>query len=142
MYEIFKNVINSGRFELSDMLTKIDTIWLQGDLTGEQKAELIDLAREKAIPENSYASVQRQLDILFENFAELSERVLVLESGSKPSEEEWPEYVRPTGVHDAYNTGDKITFKGEHYTCIATEGIAVVWDPETYPTYWQKEMIE
>lgn len=31
------------------MLTKIDTIWLQGDLTDDQRTELTALAREKAI---------------------------------------------------------------------------------------------
>ena len=33
MYQTIKNVINSTRYELGDMLTKIDTIWIQGDLT-------------------------------------------------------------------------------------------------------------
>ena len=40
MYDIIKTVISSGRYELSDMLKKIDTIWLQGSLTGSQKSEL------------------------------------------------------------------------------------------------------
>lgn len=142
MYEIFKAVINSGRYELADMLTKIDTIWLQGDLTDDQRTELTVLSREKAVPENSYASVQRQLDVLFENFAELAHRIMILESSSEPLEDEWPEYVRPTGAHDAFYNGSKITFMGEHYTCTAPEGVAVVWDPETYPAYWQKETVE
>lgn len=30
MYEIVKNVITSGQYELTDMLKKIDTLWLQG----------------------------------------------------------------------------------------------------------------
>ena len=32
MYEIVKNVIESGQYELTDMLKKIDTIWFQGTL--------------------------------------------------------------------------------------------------------------
>jgi hypothetical protein len=35
MYDIIKNVITSGSYELTDILKKIDTIWLQGTLTEE-----------------------------------------------------------------------------------------------------------
>ena len=31
--------------------------------------------------------------------------------------EEWPEWVQPTGAHDAYNTGDKVSYNGKHYVC-------------------------
>lgn len=30
---------------------------------------------------------------------------------------EYPEWVQPTGAHDAYNTGDKVSYKGKHYVC-------------------------
>ena len=48
MYEIFKNVINSKRYNLDDMLKKIDTLWVQGDITEEQKKELVTLAQTNA----------------------------------------------------------------------------------------------
>ena len=32
MHDTIKDVINSGRYELNDMLHKIDTLWVQGDL--------------------------------------------------------------------------------------------------------------
>ena len=25
--------------------------------------------------------------------------------------------VQPTGAHDAYNTGDKVSYNGKHYVC-------------------------
>ena len=31
--------------------------------------------------------------------------------------EEYPEWVQPTGAHDAYNIGDKVTYKGNYYVC-------------------------
>ena len=31
------------------------------------------------------------------------------------SVEEWPEWVQPTGAHDAYAKGDKVTYKGKRY---------------------------
>ena len=101
MYEVFKSVITSGNYELSDMLTKIDTIWVQGQITDEQRTELINLARQNATPEQSYAPLAQQVDALFENVAEiaaevesLKSRVTTLEGGevTPPTpEEEYPE---------------------------------------------------
>lgn len=147
MYEKIKEVIESSRFELSDMLKKIDTIWLQGDITEEQKTELVKLAQEKANPENSYAPLQEQIDNLFKitdtlqtEVKTLSDKVTKLEGGEiepEPSSAEYPEYKQPTGSHDAYYKGDKVTFKGKKYICIAPDDYAVVWNPEEYPAYWQ-----
>lgn len=38
MYEIIKSVIQSGRYVLADMLTKIDTLWVQSGLTDDERA--------------------------------------------------------------------------------------------------------
>ena len=139
MHDIIKNVIESLRFELKDMLTKIDTVWLQGDITDDERSELIDLAREKANPENSYFQVQDQINQIYALLSSLDTRVKVLEGGeTDPEPEEYPEFIQPTGAHDAYHKDDKITFNGEKYICIAPDGVAVVWDPTTYPAYWQK----
>lgn len=39
---------------------------------------------------------------------------------------EWPEWVQPTGAHDAYNKGDKVTHGGKHYI---SDIDANVWEP-------------
>lgn len=31
--------------------------------------------------------------------------------------EEFPEWVQPTGAHDAYNIGDKVSYNGQQYIC-------------------------
>ena len=51
---------------------------------------------------------------------------------------EWPEWKQPTGAHDAYYKGDKVTFEGAKYICIAPDGVACTWSPVQYPTYWEK----
>lgn len=48
--------------------------------------------------------------------------------------EAWPEWVQPTGAHDAYNTGDKVTFNGQHYVSLID---ANVWSPAVFPAGWQ-----
>ena len=143
MHEIIKNVITSGRFELTDILKKIDTIWIQGDITDQEKEELVTLAREKANPIDSYAPLQKQIELAFNEITKLKDRVSKLEIvGTVQPEpepvEEYTEYKQPTGAHDAYYKDDKITFNGERFTCIAPEGVAVVWDPTQYPAYWEK----
>lgn len=141
MYSTIKGVIQSGRYELNDMLTKIDTIWLQGGITDEEKTELVSLARENAQPESSYAPLQEQIEKAFAQIAALAERVAALEQGGgeEPAPgEDWPEYVQPTGAHDAYHKGDKVTYNGKHYICIAPDGTACVWNPDAYPAYWQE----
>ena len=130
MYEMIVNVIQTGDFALEAMLEKIDTLWIQGRLTDGQRQALIHQARSCALPENTYAPIHAQL-------AALAERVAALE-GKSDSGQQWPEFRQPTGAHDAYHSGDQVTFQGKRYTCVAPEGTAVVWSPEVYPSYWQE----
>ena len=154
MYEVIKAVIESKRYELEDMLNKLDTFWVQGRITEEKYTELVALAREKALPENSYAGAQERLDALYKEIAELKERVRVLESAKsessdapaeenpeEPTADNYPAYVAPTGAHDAYFAGAKVTYNGKRYVCVAPEGVAVVWNPDVMPSYWT-EVVE
>ena len=54
----------------------------------------------------------------------------------KVSIEEFPEWVQPTGGHDAYNTGDKVSHNGKHWISLID---ANVWEPsESVPTLWEE----
>lgn len=50
--------------------------------------------------------------------------------------DEWPEFVQPTGAHDAYKKGDKITFEGKHYISLID---ANVYSPTAYPAGWKEQ---
>ena len=142
MYEIIKNVINSKDYELKDILYKINKMYIESTITEEQKTELDNLARTNANAENSYASIQVQVNNIYAEIDNIKSRLNALEVTDKPTEpsetEEYPEYVQPTGAHDAYNTGDKITYNGKKYVC-KMDGC--VWDPDTYPAGWE-EVVE
>lgn len=43
--------------------------------------------------------------------------------------DEYPEWVQPTGAHDAYNTGDKVSYNGKHYISIID---ANTYAPDVY----------
>lgn len=135
MYEVIKNVILSGRYELADILKKIDTVWIQGGMTDTERTELIELAREKSTPDMGYADLQSQIN-------DLRQRIEALEqaggSGDTAEPEEYPAWKQPSGAHDAYYAGSKMTYTdGKQYICIAPDGFAVSYGPDTLPGMWQ-----
>ena len=50
--------------------------------------------------------------------------------------DEWPEFVQPTGAHDAYKKGDKVTFEGKHYISLIDGN---VYSPAAYLAGWQEQ---
>lgn len=154
MFETVKQSIMGGAFELADILHRIDVLYASAALTDDEREQLIELAREHADPAKSLAPLEPRVEALELSIAELKatvdanaqgmaaikeaveklgEQVVVPEPEPEPSDE-WPDYVQPTGAHDAYKVGDKITFSGERYTCKMD---ACVWDPFTYPAAWE-----
>ena len=119
MYEIIKNVIQSGRYELTDILAKIDTLWVQSSLTDDERTELMNLARSGADPAQG-------VDVLAK-LSDLDKRLKVLENaGTTDPEpgEEYPEYIPGKW----YYKDDKITYNnGSKYICTAPEGVVCVW---------------
>lgn len=43
--------------------------------------------------------------------------------------QEWPEWIQPTGAHDAYAKGAKVSHNGKHYVSTAPDN---VWEPGVY----------
>lgn len=54
----------------------------------------------------------------------------------KVSLDEWPEIPEHIPSTNPWNTGDKGTWKGEHYIC-RIDGC--VWNPDEYPQAWDKQ---
>ena len=46
----------------------------------------------------------------------------------------YPEWVQPTGAHDAYNTGDRVTYNGRVYESTMDGN---TWSPDAYPQGWE-----
>ncbi len=138
MYSIIKEVLIKGNYELVDVLNKINKLWIEGSLTEEERDELVNLARSNANPENSYTENTQQIANLWEYYQQLDTRLSKLENSQdvEPTEpeEEWPEFVQPSGAHDAYKTGNRIMFQGKKYICKIG---GCVWDPITYPDAWE-----
>ena len=72
IYNIYKTVINTGEYRISDMEERIETVYAQGKVSAEELAELLALASD-------YARVTLQIDVVAK-LADLENRIAVLES--------------------------------------------------------------
>lgn len=55
------------------------------------------------------------------------------EEPEEPVTEEYPDWVQPTGAHDAYNIGDIVKYNGKLYQSTIDGN---VWAPDEYPAGW------
>lgn len=129
MKDVFARVISRGGYDLADMLKKIDQYHIEGQLTDEEKEELYAMARKAPTAQFDYAG---EIQKLWTAIREL-QAALGIDSGES-SGEEWPEYVQPTGAHDAYHTAAQVTFHGQHYRCLMDN---CVWSPDVLPSAWE-----
>lgn len=139
MHDMTRETLDAGGYDLGFMLLQIDRLWLEGGIDATERDVLKEYAREHATPEDSYAPVEQRVLQLETALVALEARVAALEEsgGDQPTPEpsdEWPEFVQPTGAHDAYNTGDKVTYKSRHYVC---QMDGCVWSPAVLPSAWQ-----
>lgn len=134
MYKIIRNVIESKNYDLREMLKKLDVFWIQGNITETERNELIVFAQ-------SNANIVNGIDVLAK-LEELDKRIKALEDApvkapeddtEEPEEVTYPEYA----VGKWYYGGDKITFEGANYICIAPAGQVCTWNPVEYPPYWE-----
>lgn len=157
MYEIFKNVINSKEYSLEDILKKIDTKWVQSEITDEQRDELITLAQANANPENSNAPLQKQIEAIAKQQNELKDTVTTLsatvqkiketvESGGtvvpepEPQpQEEYPAWEPYNGIPPVkYQKGSKVSHNGKKWESMVDNN---VWEPGAFgvgDTIWKE----
>lgn len=127
MVNIIKTVIDTNNFELTAILNKIDKMWFENKLTDVERDSLVEQAQRKANPQNS-------IDV-YKKLEEMDKRILELENKLKNgeiTEETYPLYE----AGKWYYAGDKVTFEGKVFECVAPVGTVCVWSPNDYPVYW------
>lgn len=129
MYNIIKNVLRNKNYELADIIKKINAQWISSNINDEEHSELILLAQKNASANNS-------IDVM-EKLKELELRIKALETKNADDNDyeeigTYPQYE----IGKWYYNGDKIVFEDIIYVCTAPEGVACVWSPSEYPTYW------
>lgn len=139
VFSAFRERIGTGNYSLTDILHNVDVMYAVGRLTDDEREELYAYARENAKPQYDCST---EIESLWGAVRDIRTRLAALEGESpeKPEEptDEWPEFKQPTGAHDAYYTGDKITYNGKHYICVIPENVACTYPPDVYPAGWQE----
>ena len=141
MYKAMKTLIESGDFRLDALKERLNKLTAHGDLTAEERSELIQMADADHDPLKGMEMKQTVLNHE-QRIKALEAKIdeLMNQSGETvtPDEaDEYPEYRQPTGAHDCYWRGDKMTFEGVRYICDAAEGVPVVYDPIVMPSCWK-----
>lgn len=136
MYEIVKNVIMSGNFKLADMQKKIDTLWLQNDLTEEQRTELIALMKDNLNPETESPEKVELYKQILAKYADHEERITKLENGGVEPESpvgiEVPVWEPWDGISDKYQYGEVVKIDQKYY--ISTYQGQNTWMPGSMGT--------
>lgn len=52
----------------------------------------------------------------------------------EPEPDTTPEFVQPTGAHDAYHAGEQVMYNGKKYESTIDNN---VWSPDSYPAGWK-----
>lgn len=141
MRSTFERIIRNGSYDLEQMLRRINYYHAEGKLTDEDREQLTALARGEA-PNALKLDGKAEILALWREIRTLQARVTALESGGKEPGEtpgdnsaDFPEYVQPTGAHDAYQTGQGITWNGQRWRSLIDNN---VWSPDVYPQGWAR----
>lgn len=130
MKAIFERVIQHGEYDLTGLLKNIDKYHIEGKLTDAEREELYALARHE--PKAQY-DMQREIEALWAAVRELQKSNA---ANDGEATEEWPEFVQPTGAHNAYHVGDKVSYAGKKYVCLQEH---CTWAPDVYPAAWEEQ---
>ena len=147
MKSIFEKVINTGVYDLGDMVKKINAHHVEGNLTDEERTELLELARNNPDPTYSYRSWQdaakgivAQIDALKATVETLTVMVNSLAEGGvvEPIEPVEDDEFLPFEIryaHNPYMKDDGMIYKGKKYRS-NIDGNS--WSPEAYPAGWRE----
>lgn len=139
--------LTETEYDLEEMIkVRLPELLVRGLISTEEYDELVLKAKENASAK--YASIEEQLQTLATELeslkteiTQLNNRVSELEGteSEEPTVNEYPLWKQPTGAHDAYYTGDKMTYTdGNKYECIAPGGYGVTYGPDVLPEMWKK----
>lgn len=146
MAAILRNVIRSGGMPLTQVSERIETMYLSGRISGEERTELTELMHEKADPTNELGGWKELYEALARKYSELDARVKALEEGSAGGGNDgeagsgylaWEPW---DGVREPYKHGDVVFHNGRIWQNML-EGMGNVWEPGAQGVderYWKE----
>ena len=133
--------VNIEKKEVVNLNTKYKETLLETKLKAEQMLELMEI----------YPEWEPGLDYYDGTIVRYASKLYEVLAPGHTSQADWtpeitpalfknivpegviPEWIQPTGSHDAYNTGDRVTFNELIYESLIDSN---VWSPEGYPSGW------
>ena len=136
MTNLLRNVIRNGGMPLTQVSERIETMYLTGRISAEERNELIELMHAKASPENETGGWKEMYTVLAVKYNTLEARVKALEAAGGEQEGETgnegaqlvPEWQPWDGVSGGYVKGDVVLHGGKYYIS-EYEGAVNVWEP-------------
>jgi hypothetical protein len=136
MANILRNVIRNGGMPLSQVNERIETMYLSGRISGEERAELTELMHANANPMNETGDWKAMHEALTAKYKELEARVMATEKAlglyAGPEEGEsaggYPAWEPWDGVSAGYKLGDIVTHGGKVWENMLG-GMTNVWEP-------------
>lgn len=139
MYDTLWQQIQSGAYRLEDITHKINVLWVQNQLTEQERDELLTLAVEYLDPDSERPELEERLELLAAQVADLAERVAVLEDGDSTGgvDADYPDWEPWDGMSSNYASGAIVRHNGQLWISIY-DG-QNVWEPGAIGTesLWQ-----
>lgn len=130
MYDTILRIIASGDYQLADITNKINTMWITGNLTDDQRDNLLSQAAEHLDPETERPEVIEMLEKLAERITDHEQRLAKLEG--KTDDTGYPEWVQWDGMSNNYQYGAIVSHNGKLWK--STYVGQNVWEPGSIGT--------
>ena len=129
MYEIFKNRIAAGGYQLADIQQRMKKLYALGDLTQEQLDELMALSQGNASADAERPETLRMLRELAERVKNLEDKLGDPEDGTGEEAAEYEEWTPWDGISDKYQYGAIVRRNGKLWISVFKG--QNVWEPGT-----------
>ena len=144
MYDIIKNIIQNGMFKVSDLTTKIDTLWAESKLSDDERNELVQMMTDFLNPSTEAPELKDLYERLEARVVVLEDAVKELQSGGEeepePGEIVIPAWVPWDGISDNYQYG-AVVKHSEKYWQNMLQGVQNTWEPGAVGVddrYWKE----
>lgn len=126
MFDEVVKYIGGGDYDLTDLLHRVDVLYIEVKLTDEEREQLVNMAREKSRP--MVGDCEKSIIELTVRVQSLEARVDAVEGKAA---DEYPDYVEGR----IYRYGDQVTFSGKRYKMVLPG--EVMASPTVYPDAWE-----
>lgn len=147
MYDIIKATILEQQFELTLMLDRINTTWIEGAIDDGQRLELIQMAQRNAKVENASKPVKEQISYILEILEKQGKTIEILmdeiraiggDVPAQPPVEEFPEWSPWNGLGKCpWQMGSKVSHAGSLWLSGVEDNIWEPGAPGVYEFIWQ-----